>query len=443
MNVFIIKTLPLLHYFCKFAVKTKNCMQILYTLYFIPSIIAMVWTISFALRKRETRQTVFMYGEALSILYFVSYALYIHPNVDYSLMVRLDAINIPLALLCQAFIVMYMHMHYSKARTIEPWYVILFAPALILGSIASTLYYLIGFDRAAELTRIYDATGAFPQAEEMIAKTYNAYHITSEYLFNIMSMIFGLIIVTLCINTMKKEGYKLGDVFRFFFKKNETTPARIISVLLIANILLLLPIAVLGRIFMMDNVAFSLTTTCMLSLVIYFTGYVESYSAVSRSMTLHSLANLTLTNNTSGEKIEDEKDNETEEPSRPMDSTFMAMTYEKFKRMMEEDCIYRDENLTLITLSEFMGVGRTTISQMVKHYYGMSFRDVLNKYRINAAMQYMHANPKATQDVVAMKCGYKNGNYLNSKFREIVGETPLMWLAKQATPNELNEEQEA
>lgn len=413
-------------------------MQILYTLYFIPSIIAMMWTISFALRKRVTRQTVFMCGEASSILYFVSYALYIHPNVDYSLMVRLDAVNIPLALICQAFIVMYMHMHYSKARNIEPWYVILFAPALVLGSIGGTIYYLIGFDRAAELTRIYDATGVFPQAEEMIMKTYNAYHVTSEYLFTIMSVIFGLVIITLSINTLKNEGYKPGDVYRFFFRKNATTPARIISVLLIANILLLLPLAILGRAFMMDNVAFSLTTTCMLSLVIYFTGYVESYSMVSHSVTLHSLANLNLIGNTS-EKNEEEKDNGTEESSRPMDSTFMAMTYEKFKRMMEEDCMYRDENLTLITLSEFMGVGRTTISQMVKHYYGMSFRDVLNNYRIKAAMQYMYANPKATQDVVAMKCGYKNGNYLNSKFREIVGETPLMWLAKQATPNEVDE----
>lgn len=404
-------------------------MQILYTLYFIPSIIAMMWTISFALRKRVTRQTVFMCGEASSILYFVSYALYIHPNVDYSLMVRLDAVNIPLALICQAFIVMYMHMHYSKARNIEPWYVILFAPALVLGSIGGTIYYLIGFDRAAELTRIYDATGSFPEAEEMIIKTYNAYHITSEYLFTIMSVIFGLVIITLCINTLKNEGYKLGDVYRFFFKRNVTTSARIISVLLIVNVLLLLPLAVMGRTFMMGNVAFSLTTTCMLSLDIYFIGYVESYSVVSSSMTLYSLANLNLTSNAQDE----EKDNGTEESTHTMDSTFMAMTYEKFKRMMEEDCIYRDENLTLITLSEFMGVGRTTISQMVKHYYGMSFRDVLNKYRINAAMQYMHANPKATQEVVAMKCGYKNGNYLNSKFKEIVGETPLMWLAKQST----------
>lgn len=411
-------------------------MQILYTLYFIPSIIAMMWTISFALRKRETRQTIYMCGEALSILYFVSYALYIHPNVDYSLMVRLDAINIPLALLCQTFIVMYMHMHYSKTTKIVPWYVFLFAPVLILGSIVGTLYYLIGFDKAAELTRIYDATGCFPQVEEMIMKTYNAYHITSEYIFSATSVLFGLIIITLCILTLKKEGYRPGDVYRFFFQKNTTTPARIISVLLIANILLLLPLAILGRTFMMNNAAFSLTTTSILSLVIYFTGYVESYSGVSQSMTLHSLANLNLSSNSPEEEADEKKKDSKEESSHPIDSTFMAMTYEKFKRLMEEDCIYRDENLTLITLSEFMGVGRTTISQMVKYYYGMSFRDVLNKYRINAAMQYMHANPKATQDVVAMKCGYKNGNYLNSKFKEIVGETPLMWLANQAPINE-------
>lgn len=103
----------------------------------------------------------------------------------------------------------------------------------------------------------------------------------------------------------------------------------------------------------------------------------------------------------------------------------------KFKTMMEVDKIWKDENLNMSILCDMLGVGRTTLSTLLNMEYGMPFRDIVNRYRIDEAKNYLRRNPKATQEVVAEHCGFRNAQYLNTKFKQIVGETPMIWIASQ------------
>lgn len=343
-------------------------------------------------------------------------------------------VNVPVCLTMISSTVIYMDMHYREETHIKPWYMLMFIPSIILGTGSSITYYVLGMDNAAELLRYYDVNGRMPQSDAITMRLYNIASLFTETLINVIGGIMAIYLLYICVMTMRKEGYKFGNIFRFFFCKGESTPGRILSLLYIIFIALIAPVVILGRVYMMEHSAYAIITMILMAVTLHSISYVEFYCNVCEKMTLHNLVNIDLATKSAQEEGQQKAEQESIEV-KPQDSAFMTLTYEKFKRLMEEDRLYRDENLTLITLSEFMGIGRTTISQMVKIHYGMPFRDVLNKYRINAAMQYMQSNPKATQDTVAMECGYKNGNYLNSKFKEIVGETPLMWLAKQAENN--------
>lgn len=433
MNVFIAISAHFLYFLSIFAVRISlffiTIMQSIVTaIYFLPSIIALIWTVSFAFKKRSTRQNVFLCSQLLATFYFLCYALYIFPNVDYPLMVRMDAFNIPISLTMMALILMYMHMYYSKSSELKPWYMLLIAPALVIGSVCGTIYFILGFDNAAEVTRIYDQTGVFPKVDAQTMKLYETYNIFAEHVFNIVGGIFGLTLMLVCVKLSRREGYKFGDVFKFFFKRHESTPGRILSTLFIFLFLLLIPMIVLGRTYLMHHTTVSIVINLLLAITQHCICHVESYSDACPTMTLHSLANVNLAERTIAVE---EAPVEVEEEPKSQDSAFMKMVYDKFHQLIEEEELYRDENLTLITLSEKINVSRTTLSQMIKIHYGMPFRDVITKYRIEAAMRYMRSNPAATQDVIAAKCGYKNGNYLNSKFKEVVGETPLVWLSKQ------------
>lgn len=445
MNVFIVFSAYFSLFLSNFAVGISLffiiIMQSIVTvIYFLPSIIALIWTVSFAFKKRSMRQNVFMCSQLLATFYFLCYALYTLPNVDYPLMVRMDAFNIPISLTMMALTLMYMHMYYSKSSELKPWYMLLIAPALVIGSVCGTIYFILGFDNAAEVTRIYDQTGVFPKVDAQTMKLYETYNIFAEHVFSIVGGILGFALMILCVKLSRREGYKFGDVFRFFFKRHESTPGRILSTLFIFLFLLLIPMILLGRTYLMHHTTVSIVINLLLAVVQHCICHVESYSDACPTMTLHSLANVNLAERAivveSAPAVAEEVPAAVEEEPKSQDSAFMKMVYDKFHQLIEEEELYRDENLTLITLSEKINVSRTTLSQMIKIHYGMPFRDVITKYRIEAAMRFMRANPAATQDVIAAKCGYKNGNYLNSKFKEVVGETPLVWLSKQTASEE-------
>lgn len=81
-------------------------------------------------------------------------------------------------------------------------------------------------------------------------------------------------------------------------------------------------------------------------------------------------------------------------------------------------------------VAELLGMSWFSFSSLVMNTYGIPFRELLNGYRIEHAKRYMRDNPSATQEIVASESGFKNAQYLNHKFKEMVGETPAMWLAK-------------
>lgn len=95
--------------------------------------------------------------------------------------------------------------------------------------------------------------------------------------------------------------------------------------------------------------------------------------------------------------------------------------------------------MSLALIADDISVSRASLSSLITGTYGMSFRELLTAYRIRHAQQFMMDNPSATQEVVAHECGYKNAQYLNSKFKEVTGYTPAMWMAlgnrKQETGN--------
>lgn len=403
--------------------------QIAYIPYFIPCIVALFCAISLALRQRTPRQTVYMVSEFLSAFYLLVYALYIQPNTDYSLMIRLDSWCIPAILTIEALAIAYMHMLHTRRGFVHE-YGVLFVPAIVLGSVNGILYYLMGYDKATEVTRIFDQTGVLPDGE-----IYKLYHLFAETLVNATTLIMGLVIIALCIRVLKDCGYRPGCFIRFCQGKTQMRAEGIIAGLFVMLFALFLPLILLGRVYLMEHMAIGIGVTLAIAIVKFlichteirlaslhpspFKGNRGVYSSDLMSLRPHKV-----------EQVPTREEEELEASERKS-TALIDLTYQRFKHLMIVDEIYRDADLTTASLSEKMGIGRTTLSTMMKLHYDASFRDILNRYRIEAVQRYMLEHPDATQEITAQKCGFRSGNYLNTKFKEIVGDTPMMWLAKQ------------
>lgn len=404
--------------------------MLLTTVYFLPCIISFLWFFSFVLKVKNDRQKLFTWIQAANTYYFATYALYISPITDYKMMVVMDTVNVPLMLATQAMMVVYLAMLWKNVR-LNHLQLLLMAPALMVGSIVNTFYFLIGFDKAAQLTELLDKGEPLP--EELNTSLYHVFEFFNNQFLSVVILIFILILSYEIYQIIKRDSYPLGNTFRFFFKGAKTTPSRAIAILFIVNLICLMPLIILGRTCMMQNPLVGIVTTLILATVIHCIAHIEYYSDNQKEITFYFLSHLKLgeTNTIYVEKAAEVEPEPEKEHSVSHASARVRMIQKQLHHLLEEEKIYKDESITLNQLAERFGIGRTTLSQIINSQYGMPFRDLLNSYRIDAVKKYMMANPTATQEVIAYECGFKNASYLNAKFKDIVGETPLMWFNKQ------------
>lgn len=411
--------------------------MILSIIYFLPCLISLMWAVTFSFKVKTERQTLFMWTKIVSVVYYVAYALYIHPEADYGSMVRVDAISSFTTLTLLAMNLVFIYMHYDNNFHLSLSQLFLLTPAIIVGTAVNLLYFIVGFDAAASMTESMDKIGILPVGSNQ--ELWKIYYLFDNDVFNLSCLIFEIIILLFCIKILRKDGYKPGFVYKFFFKKNTSTPSRVIAVLSIATTLSIIPLLVMGRNYIISHPLLGVVTTLSLATMLHLTAHVEFFSDSRHTVTLYDLSHIDQ-----DKKPKQEEDNDglnvqdiTEDTATETDdSTHRVikrdLLAEKVINMLEKEEAFRNDDLSMASLSEMTGIGRTTLSQIISDHYGVPFRDVVNKLRIDAVKKLIIDNPAITQEVLACECGFKDASSLNRKFKEMEGDTPLVWRSHQS-----------
>ena len=449
--------------------------MLLSQIYFLPSIVSLLWFFSFLLKNKSYRQGLFCCAEGLSIAFYAVLGTYFYPDVHYDTMVKVETVGIPCGLLFPVFLVSFMFMHFSGKRLGHRFFFLLVIPAIVVGVTINLLSFLLGFDVAADICRQHmtpeGLTGAL---DTEMARIYCLVRYDIFRFFNYANI---FIIAILCISIMHRQGYRFGDISRFFFRRKPTTRSRTIAVMYMVELLILASVLILGRKYISENVISGVLLTIALAAVKHIIAYLEFYSDDDKMVTLYELSHLTLfygkisdrpleemtkeenvpaEGNIPAEKNAPEEKEEEEvviggEENTPEEEKEEALEIEKthietlittahikmdkrieqFRELMEDKKIWMDEDLTAQTICDMMDIGKTTLSALIGQQYDSTLRDLINQYRIEEAKKFMAENPKSTQEIVAEHCGFKNAQYFNTQFKKLVGETPAMWLATQ------------
>lgn len=112
---------------------------------------------------------------------------------------------------------------------------------------------------------------------------------------------------------------------------------------------------------------------------------------------------------------------------------------EALKKLMEEDQLFLNPDLTIEDVAAELNSNRVYISRIVNQLMHMTFRDYVNQLRIRYSKQYMRKHPDVTQEAVAIACGYQDAASFNRKFRAVTGVTPRAWFAKSSGEPDDNE----
>lgn len=399
--------------------------MLLLLIYFLPCVVSLLWFFSFILKSKTPRQKLFCAAEGLSVVFYAILCCYFYPDKDYDTMVRMEVVCIPFCMLFAAYLVSYLYMHYAGRKLDARTFFWLIVPSVVLAVSIGQLCYLMGFDAAADVSR------QFVSPEGLVGgydtRLNHLYIFSTYYLFMAFSAAFLLFSLVLCLAILSSQGYRFGDVCRFFFKGRQTTRSRTIAVMYILELTVLAAMLASGSRFIIMHMWLGVALSIFLASAKHIIAYLEFYSDDDRPVTLYELSHLTLLAATP--KPEPDQKPESEVQTITAAQIKMSKRLEHFRKLMEEDKVWQDENLTSQTLCEMMDIGKTTLSALVSQYYDMAFRDLVNQYRIDAAQRYMMDNPKATQETVAQYCGFKNAQYFNTQFKKVVGTTPAMWLA--------------
>ena len=111
-----------------------------------------------------------------------------------------------------------------------------------------------------------------------------------------------------------------------------------------------------------------------------------------------------------------------------MDVAAWSQLDSSLSKMMEEDKLYREPNLSLDTLAQKLGVSRHLLSQFLNDYLKSNFYTFINQYRIEEACLLLQEN-KFSVEAIAYEVGFNSRSSFFTSFKKLKGTTPSKYRA--------------
>lgn len=97
---------------------------------------------------------------------------------------------------------------------------------------------------------------------------------------------------------------------------------------------------------------------------------------------------------------------------------------ESLTRLMEEESVYLDDNLSLESLAQQLRIPKHHLSQVLSVCIGKNFNHYINEYRINHAISLMRARSDMSIAQIYMSSGFTSKASFNRYFKQFQRRTP-------------------
>lgn len=100
--------------------------------------------------------------------------------------------------------------------------------------------------------------------------------------------------------------------------------------------------------------------------------------------------------------------------------------FPELTRLMTEEKLYLDFDISMSSLAEKMGLSNGYLSQIINQKKGQNFYDYVNTYRVKAVQEKLKdpASSNLSLYGIALDCGFKSKSTFNAVFKKIIGLTP-------------------
>lgn len=105
-------------------------------------------------------------------------------------------------------------------------------------------------------------------------------------------------------------------------------------------------------------------------------------------------------------------------------------TVARLGRLMDEERVYLDENLSLGSLAARIGLSTHQLSELVNRQFGCGFSRYVRGHRVEAAKRMLLDEPDASVLSVGLAVGFSSQSNFYTAFRELTGEVPGSYRAR-------------
>ena len=99
----------------------------------------------------------------------------------------------------------------------------------------------------------------------------------------------------------------------------------------------------------------------------------------------------------------------------------------EIRRLMEEEELYTQDDLTLPAMAELLQVTPHQLSQYLNERLQKSFPAFINDHRIEAACLLLTDNPDRTVLSICYAVGFNSKSSFNSAFQKKTGQSPVQY----------------
>lgn len=359
-------------------------------------------------------------------------------STDSRALVWLDALSQFLSPSLAPLILIFVFARYKAKVKHWGWFTWLTMP-LGLGITSLILYGMIGMDASAEMMEYYVKYG-LPLPEKFNNPLCNAHVFVESVLFYVLVLMQMLFVIGFLVWRLVRDRLTLRKMWMFLKGRIKLKTNTIIIMLLIPLLLCIVARCIFGSVYydtLMAKVVLPLMISLLMSLLCNITLNVKN------EWVRFGMLGGDVVSQHPKEVFVKPTDSPTQNVGLDMpfihnadaeNAAGISMTQEEYTEMLHRfnhELIVKknflDENITLNKLVEALGYNRSYLSYLVNKEYGMPFRDVIGKLRVDYAMKYMKEHPNSLQETVALECGFTSAPAFNRKFSQVVGMTPRLW----------------
>lgn len=110
-------------------------------------------------------------------------------------------------------------------------------------------------------------------------------------------------------------------------------------------------------------------------------------------------------------------------------ASFSTELKEELVRLLEVEKVYRQNSIKLETIADRLGTTRHNASQVINEHFGLNFFELINKYRVEEAMELLRSNEENLNIIdIAYEVGYNNKVTFNKSFKRFSNLTPSQFM---------------